>query len=115
VRVPHSGATRIAAGDTFQADARELGATAPAQLHLKVLSVVDEPGSQKLGLSFDIQTPDQWSAVVALMYARSENWKTFRDGRASADHMGAKIAGLIRSSLSHALIHIRAITREVRT
>jgi cellulose synthase (UDP-forming) len=49
------------------------------------------------------------------MYARSENWKTFRDGRASADHMGTKIAGLIRSSLSHALIHIRAITREVRT
>jgi hypothetical protein len=29
--------------------------------------------------------------------------------------MGTKIAGLIRSSLSHALIHIRAITREVRT
>lgn len=115
VRVPHSGARRFAAGDTFQTDARELGATPPAQLHLKVLSVVDEPGSQKLGLSFDIQTPDQWSAVVALMYARSENWKTFRDGRASADNMGTKIAGLIRSSLSHALIHIRSITREVRT
>ena len=115
VRVPHSGAKRFTVGDVFQTDAGELGATSPAQLHLKVLSVVDEPGSQKLGLSFDIQTPDQWSAVVALMYARSENWKTFRDGRASADHMGTKIAGLIRSSLSHALIHIRAITREVRT
>ena len=115
VRVSHAGSKRFAAGDTLQADAQELGATSPTQLHLKVLSVLDEPGGQKLGLSFDIRTPDQWSAVVALMYARSENWKTFRDGRASADDMGAKIAGLVRSSLSHALIHIRAITREVRT
>jgi cellulose synthase (UDP-forming) len=115
VRVPHEGSKRFAAGDTLQADAQELGATSPTQLHLKVLSVLDEPGGQKLGLSFDIRTPDQWSAVVALMYARSENWKTFRDGRASADDMGAKIVGLVRSSLSHALIHIRAITREVRT
>jgi len=115
VRVPHEAGKRFAVGDTLQADAQELGASSPTQLHLKVLSVLDEPGGQKLGLSFDIRTPDQWSAVVALMYARSENWKTFRDGRASADDMGAKIAGLVRSSLSHALIHIRAITREVRT
>lgn len=115
VRVPHSGGQRFMAGDTFLADAQELGATSHTQLHLKVLSVLDEPGGQKLGLSFDIRTPDQWSAVVALMYARSQNWKTFRDGRARADGMGAKIAGLVRASLSHALIHIRAITREVRT
>lgn len=115
VRVPREGGKRFAAGDMFHIDARELGATSPTQLHLKVLSVVDEPDSQKLGLSFVIQTPDQWSAVVALMYARSENWKTFRDSRARSDHMGTKIAGLVRSSLSHALNHIRAITREVRT
>lgn len=115
VRVPHEGAKRFIPGDMFQADAQELGATSPTQLHLKVLSVVDEPASQKLGLSFVIQTPDQWSAVVALMYARSENWKTFRDGRARSDRMGTKIAGLVRSSLSHALTHIRAITREART
>lgn len=115
VRVPHEGAKRFIPGDMFQADAQELGATSPTQLHLKVLSVVDEPASQKLGLSFVIQTPDQWSAVVALMYARSENWKMFRDGRARSDRMGTKIAGLVRSSLSHALTHIRAITREART
>lgn len=115
VRVPHDGAKRFTPGDMFQADAQELGATSPTQLNLKVLSVVDEPASQKLGLSFVVQTPDQWSAVVALMYARSENWKTFRDGRASSDRMGTKIAGLVRSSLSHALTHIRAITREART
>jgi cellulose synthase (UDP-forming) len=115
VRIPDTGSSRFAAGDAFTANAQELGATSPTQLNLKVLSVLNEPGSQKLGLSFDIRTPDQWSAVVALMYSRSENWKAFRDNRARADHMGAKIAGLVRSSLSHALIHIRAITREVRT
>ena len=49
------------------------------------------------------------------MYARSETWKTFRDGRARSDHMVSKIAGLVRSSLGHALIHIKAVTREVRS
>ncbi len=115
VRVPHVAGKSFAIGDLFHTDAQELGATSPTRLDLRVLSVLEGPDSQKLGLSFVIQTPDQWSAVVSLMYARSENWKTFRDGRASADNMGAKIAGLVRASLSHALIHIRAVTREIRT
>ena len=105
----------FAVGDKFQADARDLGASAPSRLDLKVLSAVDTPAGQKLGLSFVIESNEQWSAVVALMYARSENWKAFRDGRAQSDHMGAKIAGLVRSSLSHAMIHIQAVAREVRS
>jgi cellulose synthase (UDP-forming) len=84
-------------------------------LDLRVLSVFDRPEDQKLGLSFVIQTPEQWSAVVSLMYSRSENWKSFRDRRAKSDHMGAKIAGLVRSSLSHAVNHIQAVTREARS
>lgn len=106
---------RFAVGDLFGADARDLGATAPSPLQLRVLSVADTPRGQKLGLSFVIETTEQWSAVVALMYSRSENWKVFREGRAQSDHMGAKIAGLIRSSVSHAMIHIKTVAREVRT
>lgn len=113
--VPDGEGRRFAVGDVLRADARDLGASTPSPLDLKVLSVFDTSGGQKLGLSFLIETGEQWSAVVALMYARSENWKTFRDGRAKSDHMGAKIAGLVRSSLSHALIHIKAVTREVRS
>lgn len=105
----------FAEGDIFRADARDLGASTPAQLDLKVLSAVSTAEGQKLGLSFVISTHEQWSAVVGLMYARSENWKTFRDGRARSDHMASKIAGLVRSSLGHALIHIKAVTREVRS
>ena len=113
--VPHGAGAPFAFGDVFQADARDLGAAHPSRLDLKVLSAVDTPAGQKLGLSFVIESNEQWSAVVALMYARSENWKTFRDGRAQSDHMGAKIAGLVRSSLSHAMTHIKAVTREVRS
>lgn len=113
--LPVGQGQRFVTGDILQADARDLGATSPSQLDLKVLSVADTPAGQKLGLSFVIENNEQWAAVVALMYSRSENWKTFRDGRAKSDHMGAKIAGLVRSSLAHALNHINAITREVRS
>ena len=113
--VPFGESKRFEVGDMFQADARELGASSPSILDLRVLSVFDRPEGQKLGLSFVIQSPEQWSAVVSLMYARSENWKTFRDGRAKSDHMGAKIVGLVRSSLSHAINHIQAVTREARS
>lgn len=114
-RVPFGEGKRFAVGDAFKADARDLGAIVPSALDLKVLSVFDEANGQKLGLSFVIENQEQWAAVVALMYARSENWKTFRDGRAKSDHMGAKIVGLVRSSLSHAMNHIQAVTREIRT
>jgi len=113
--VPFGESKRFEVGDMFQADARELGASSPSILDLRVLSVFDRPEGQKLGLSFVIQSPEQRSAVVSLMYARSENWKTFRDGRAKSDHMGAKIVGLVRSSLSHAINHIQAVTREARS
>lgn len=106
---------RFAPGDVLRADARDLGASDPSLLDLKVLSVAETPAGQKLGLSFLIQNSEQWSAVVALMYARSDNWKSFRDGRANSENMAAKIAGLVRSSLSHAMNHIVAVTREVRS
>ena len=113
-RVPYVEGRRFAIGDVFQADARDLGAASHSTLDLRVLSVTDTPAGQKLGLSFLIETHEQWAAVVALMYARSENWKTFRDGRATSDRMGAKITGLVRSSLTHALNHLKAVSREVR-
>lgn len=112
--VPPGSPHRFAEGETLTIDARELGASNASLLSLKVLSVFDTPEGQKLGLSFIIETREQWAAVVTLMYARSENWIQFRDARANAEHMGAKIARLIRSSLSQALGHIRAVTREVR-
>lgn len=114
-KVPYGEGKRFVIGDIIQADARDLGATSPSRLDLKVLSATDTPTGQKLGLSFVIENNEQWSAVVALMYSRSENWKTFRDGRAKADHMGTKIAGLVRSSISHAMNHIQAVTREARS
>lgn len=112
--VPSGSARQFAEGDTLSIDARELGASNASLLNLKILSVFDTPEGQKLGLSFIIETREQWAAIVTLMYARSENWKQFRDARANAEHMGAKIARLVRSSLSQALEHIRAVTREVR-
>ncbi|MEH6695066.1 MAG: UDP-forming cellulose synthase catalytic subunit [Hyphomonas sp.] len=114
-KVPYGEGKRFVIGDIFQADARDLGASSPTRLDLKVLSASDTPTGQKLGLSFVIENNEQWSTVVGLMYARSENWKTFRDGRAKSDHMGAKIAGLVRSSISHAMTHIQAVTREARS
>ena len=112
--VQSGSAHQFTEGETLTIDARELGASNASMLSLKVLSVFDTPEGQKLGLSFIIETREQWAAVVTLMYARSENWKQFRDARANSEHMGAKIAHLIRSSLSQALGHIRAVTREVR-
>lgn len=112
--VPSGSAHQFTEGETLTIDARELGGSSASRLSLKVLSASDTPEGQKLGLSFIIETREQWAAVVTLMYARSENWKQFRDARANADHMGAKIAHLFHSSLSQALNHIRAITREVR-
>lgn len=113
--VPSVAGRRFAVGDTFTVDARELGASNATTLSLKVLSAVDTPAGQKLGLSFMILTREQWAAVVTLMYARSENWKQFRDARANSEHMGAKIARLVHSSLSQAVSHVRAVTREVRS
>ncbi|KCZ92245.1 UDP-forming cellulose synthase catalytic subunit [Hyphomonas johnsonii] len=113
--VPTSSGRRFEVGDVVQADARDLGAAAASSLDLKVLSAQDTPEGQKLGLSFLIETQDQWTAVVALMYARSENWKTFRDDRATSENMMSKIGGLVRSSLSHAMTHIQAVSREART
>lgn len=106
---------RLQVGDTLTVDARELGARSASQLSLKVLSVSDTPSGQKFGLSFIIETRDQWAAVVTLMYASSENWKQFRDARANSEKMGAKIARLVRSSLQQALNHLRAATREARS
>lgn len=112
--VPAGAGRQFAAGDTLTIDARELGASDASFLNLKVLSASDTPEGQKLGLSFIIETREQWAAVVTLMYARSENWKQFRDARANSENMAAKIGGLIRSSLSQAMGHLRAVTREVR-
>ncbi|PKP80317.1 MAG: cellulose synthase catalytic subunit (UDP-forming) [Alphaproteobacteria bacterium HGW-Alphaproteobacteria-18] len=113
--VPSGAGHEFAVGDTLTVDARELGASNASTLNLKVLSVFNTPEGQKLGLSFVIVTREQWAAVVTLMYARSENWKQFRDARANSEHMGAKIARLIHSSLSQAVSHLRAVTREVRS
>ena len=113
--VPAEAGHLFKPGDTLSVDARELGASNASMLSLKVLSVADTDAGQKLGLSFIIETREQWAAVVALMYARSENWKQFRDARANSEKMGAKIAHLIRSSLSQAGSHIRAVTREARS
>ncbi|HRX73933.1 MAG: UDP-forming cellulose synthase catalytic subunit [Hyphomonas sp.] len=109
------GAPRFSIGDVVTVDARELGSSDVVLLSLKVLSVTDTPGGQKLGLSFIIETREQWAVVVALMYARSENWKQFRDARANSDHMITKLARLVRSSLAQAASHIRAATREARS
>lgn len=113
--VPAEAGHRFKPGDTLAVDARELGASNASMLSLKVLSVSDTETGQKLGLSFIIETREQWAAVVTLMYARSENWKQFRDARANSEKMGAKIAHLIHSSLSQAGNHIRAVTREARS
>lgn len=113
--IPNGAGGQVSVGDMLTVDARELGASSASMLKLKVLSVFDAPEGQKLGLSFVIETREQWAVVVTLMYARSENWKQFRDTRANAKDMGAKIARLIQSSLFQAVSHIRVITRELRS
>ena len=113
--VPPGSIHQLTEGDTLTIDARELGASNASTLTLKVLSAASTAAGQKLGLSCIIETREQRAAVVTLMYARSENWKQFRDARANSEKMGAKIARLVRSSLSQALNHMRAVTREVRS
>jgi len=98
-------------GETVQIDARDLGATYPLPLSLKVEGSWTKDGAQHLGLHFDISDPDEWHAVVNIVYARSRNWQSFQSRRNTAGQTTQKVGFLISQSIKHAWAHVRAIRK----
>lgn len=98
-------------GDLVEIDARALGATYPMPLKLKVEGAWSKQGAQHLGLQFEISTPDEWHAVVNIVYARSQNWQSFQSRRNTAGQTAQKVGFLILQSIKHAWAHVRAIRK----
>lgn len=108
---PHSNACPMK-GDQLSIDAMDLGMAYQQAITLQVEKIFETEEGRKLGLSYVIETPAQWQTIVALVYARSQNWKTFQEERATSDGMMVKVATLVWTSLRHAMAHIQYIRQE---
>ena len=98
-------------GEIVQVDARDLGAAYSMPLELQVEGSWTKEGAQHLGLQFKISTPDEWHAVVNIVYARSHDWQSFQSRRNTAGQTVRKIGFLISQSIKHAWAHVRAIRK----
>lgn len=98
-------------GDQIRIDAQDLGAAYPLPLKLKVEGSWTTNGIQHLGLHFDISSPEEWHAVVNIVYARSRNWQHFQSRRNTAGHTVQKVGFLISQSIKHAWAHAQAIRK----
>jgi cellulose synthase (UDP-forming) len=102
-------------GDRVRLDAVDLGMAHSQQIDLRVEKVFGTSEARRLGFSYVIEDPLQWQTIVALVYARSQNWKTFQEERATSEGMVLKVIFLMRDSLHHAMAHIRYLRRERNT
>lgn len=110
-----SGAHEIKPGDTVYLDAVDLGMPYSQKIDLKVEKVFDADGRSRLGFSYLLDDPSQWQTIVALVYARSQHWKTFQEERATSGGMIRKVSSLMADSLKHAGAHIRYLRQEPKT
>ncbi len=101
---PHS----LKVGDTVRVDARDMGGPNAFMLDLRVQSVVERKGEVFAGLQFNLGTPEQWRAVVSLVYSRSQAWGAFQDRRTRSNGMAAKIGFLMRRSFKNGVEHVQA-------
>lgn len=108
------GSEDFKSGDRVSIDTLELDVPYSLEIPLRVQSVQVKDGKSKLGLQYDVETAEQWSAIVSLVYGRSQNWKTFQEERATSKHMLSKVALLIWDSLASAAAHLRHIRQESR-
>ena len=96
-------------------DAVDLGMPYSQKIDLKVEKVFDADGRSRLGFSYLLDDPSQWQTIVALVYARSQHWKTFQEERATSGGMIRKVSSLMADSLKHAGAHIRYLRQEPKT
>ena len=107
----YAGLLRVAdlkEGDTVSVDARDMGAANAFALELRVQSAVQRNGEVFAGLQFSLSTPEQWRAVVGLVYSRSQAWGAFQDRRTQNNGMAAKIGFLMRRSVKNGVEHVQA-------
>ncbi|MEL6245116.1 MAG: UDP-forming cellulose synthase catalytic subunit [Pseudomonadota bacterium] len=112
ISVDHNA--KIATGDIIKVDAFELGAPYSMPIHLQVKSTHPGAAGVQLGLSFQVETPEDWHAIVAIVYARSSNWQSFQKRRNTPGEIAKKVGFIITRSFDHAYDHIQAIRKVVR-
>ncbi|MEL6473712.1 MAG: PilZ domain-containing protein, partial [Pseudomonadota bacterium] len=112
ISVDHNA--KIATGDIIKVDAFELGAPYSMPIHLQVKSTHPGAAGVQLGLSFQVETPEDWHAIVAIVYARSSNWQSFQKRRNTPGEIAKKVGFIITRSFDHAYDHIQAIRKVAR-
>lgn len=108
VRLPHDLANELEIGETVHADARDMGAANAFALEMRIQSIVPREADTFIGLQFALSSPEQWRAVVDLVYSRSQAWGAFQDRRTRTNGMAAKIGFLMRRSIKNGVEHVQA-------
>jgi len=98
-------------GDRLELNALEMGAPFAVPLPLEVMSVRFDAEGSHIGLRFDVNSPEVWRAIIAIVYSYSNKWQKFQKRRNTPGEMAQKVGFLIVRCFSYAREHVHSLRK----